>query len=272
MPDLLEPLQYAFIIRALVGAALVAVVCGTVGVFVVLRGLAFLGDAIAHAAFPGVVIAHLLRIDLVLGGSVAAVLGAISMGALARRTGLREDAAIGIVFSGMFALGIVLFSAIPGYTGDLLGVLLGDVLGVTDRQLLLAAVTAAVVVVALRVLWKELVFVSFDPTGASAAGVRPGLYDVVLMVLVGLAIAVSIQIVGVVLVLAMLVTPAAAARLIATDLPQMVAASLAVALFGAVAGIYVSYFVNTASGGTIVLMTTAIFALVWGGRSVLRRA
>lgn len=271
MPDLLEPLQYAFIVRALLAAILVAIVCGAVGVFVVLRGLAFLGDAIAHAAFPGVVVAHLLRVDLVLGGSVAAVLGAISMGALARRTGLREDAAIGIVFSGMFALGIVLFSAIPGYTGDLLGVLLGDVLGVTDRQLMLAAATVAAVVVALRLLWKELVFVSFDPTGASAAGIKPGLYDVVLMILVGLAIAVSIQIVGVVLVLAMLVTPAAAARLVATDLRQMVAASLAVALLGAVAGIYLSYFLNTASGGTIVLTTTALFLAVWGGRAAVAR-
>ena len=270
MPDLLEPLQYAFVQRALVAAILVALVCASVGVFVVLRGLAFLGDAIAHAAFPGVVIAFLLKVNIVIGGSVAAVLSALAIGAVARRSGLKEDTAIGVVFSGMFALGIVLFSGIRTYTGDLLGILFGDVLGVTPDQLAVGAVSAAVVLLALWVIWRQLVFVSFDPIGAAAAGLNTLRYDTLLLGLIGLAIAVSVQIVGVVLVVAMLVTPAATARLVAKDLRTLVIAALVVAVGSSIAGIWLSYYVNAASGGTIVLVATTLFVVVWSVRSVAR--
>lgn len=270
MPDLLEPLQYAFVQRALLAAVLVALVCASVGVFVVLRGLAFLGDAIAHAAFPGVVIAFLLKLNIVIGGSVAAVLSALAIGAVARRSGLKEDTAIGVVFSGMFAVGIVLFSSIRTYTGDLLGILFGDVLGVSADQLLVGAVTAAVIVLALWIIWRQLVFVSFDPIGAAAAGLNTLRYDTLLLGLIGLAIAVSVQIVGVVLVVAMLVTPAATARLVAQDLRTLVVVALLVAVGSSVAGIWLSYYVNAASGGTIVLVATALFGVVWTVRSVAR--
>lgn len=270
MPDLLEPLQYAFVQRALVAAVLVALVCASVGVFVVLRGLAFLGDAIAHAAFPGVVIAFLLKINIVIGGSVAAVLSALAIGAVARRSGLKEDTAIGVVFSGMFALGIVLFSSIRTYTGDLLGILFGDVLGVATDQLVVGGVTAAFVLVALWIIWRQLVFVSFDPIGAAAAGLNTLRYDTLLLGLIGLAIAVSVQIVGVVLVVAMLVTPAATARLVAEDLRTLVIVALAVAVGSSIAGIWLSYYVNAASGGTIVLVATTLFGAVWTVRSVAR--
>jgi manganese/iron transport system permease protein len=270
MPDLLEPLQYAFVQRALLAAVLVALVCASVGVFVVLRGLAFLGDAIAHAAFPGVVIAFLLKVNIVIGGSVAAVLSALAIGAVARRSGLKEDTAIGVVFSGMFALGIVLFSSIRSYTGDLLGILFGDVLGVTADQLAVGAVSAAVVLLALWIMWRQLVFVSFDPIGAAAAGLNTLRYDTLLLGLIGLAIAVSVQIVGVVLVVAMLVTPAATARLIAQDLRTLVIAALVLAVGSSIAGIWLSYYVNAASGGTIVLVATTLFAVVWTARSVAR--
>ncbi len=270
MPDLLEPLQYAFVQRALVAAVLVALVCASVGVFVVLRGLAFLGDAIAHAAFPGVVIAFLLKINIVIGGSIAAVASALAIGAVARRSGLKEDTAIGVVFSGMFAVGIVLFSSIRTYTGDLLGILFGDVLGVSADQLVLAAITAAVVLVALWIIWRQLVFVSFDPIGAAAAGLNTLRYDTLLLGLIGLAIAVSVQIVGVVLVVAMLVTPAATARLLAQDLRALVVGALVVAVVSSIAGIWISYYVNAASGGTIVLVATTLFGVIWTVRSVAR--
>jgi len=270
MPDLLEPLQYAFVQRALLAAVLVALVCASVGVFVVLRGLAFLGDAIAHAAFPGVVIAFLVKINIVIGGSIAAVASALAIGAVARRSGLKEDTAIGVVFSGMFAIGIVLFSSIRTYTGDLLGILFGDVLGVSADQLMVAAITAAVVLVALWLIWRQLVFVSFDPIGAAAAGLNTLRYDTLLLGLIGLAIAVSVQIVGVVLVVAMLVTPAATARLLAQDLRALVVGALVVAVTSSVAGIWLSYYVNAASGGTIVLVATALFGLVWTGRTIAR--
>ena len=270
MPDLLEPLQYAFVQRALLAAVLVALVCASVGVFVVLRGLAFLGDAIAHAAFPGVVIAFLMKINIVIGGSIAAVASALVIGAVARRSGLKEDTAIGVVFSGMFAVGIVLFSSIRTYTGDLLGILFGDVLGVAADQLVLAAITAAIVLVGLWIIWRQLVFVSFDPIGAAAAGLNTLRYDTLLLGLIGLAIAVSVQIVGVVLVVAMLVTPAATARLLAQDLRALVIGALVVAVVSSIAGIWLSYYVNAASGGTIVLVATTLFGLVWIARSVAR--
>ena len=269
MPDLAAPLEYTFVQRALLGATLVAVACACVGTFVVLRGLAFLGDAVAHIAFPGVVIAFLLKVDLVIGGSIAAVGGALSIGYLARRAGLREDTAIGIVFSGMFALGIVLFARIRSFTGDLLGILLGDVLAIGVEQLALAAIVVLVVVLVLWFLWRELVFASFDPTGASAAGLPVAALDAALLALIGVTIAVSIQVVGVVLVVAMLVTPAATARLVSADLRQMVSVSLVLAAASAVAGIYSSYYLNTASGGTIVLVATAMFALVSVARAIL---
>jgi len=271
MPDLFEPLQYGFVIRAIVAASIVGIVCASVGIFVILRSLAFLGDAISHAAFPGVVIAFLLMTNVIIGGSIAAIGSALAIGLIARRSGLREDATIGVVFAGMFALGVVLFGRIRTYTGDLLGILLGDVLGVTEDQLVLAAVAAIVIVSALWILRRELIFVSFDPTGAAAAGLLVLRYDALLLGLIGLAIAVSVQVVGIVLVVAMLVTPAATARLIARDLPEMVRLTVAFALASAVAGMYASYYVNTASGGTIVLVATLLFALTWIARSTRRR-
>lgn len=271
MPDLLAPLAYGFMQRALLGSILVAIVTASVGIFVVLRGLAFLGDAISHAAFPGVVIAFLLKINLAIGGSIAAVASALTVGLIARRSGLREDAAIGVVFSGMFALGVVLFSGIKSYTGDLLGILFGNILGVDDQQLVIVALATAVVVGALVLLWKELVYVSFDPTGAAAAGLPVLLYDALLLSLIGVTIAVSVQIVGIILVVAMLVTPAATARLVAQELGRMLVISLAVAIASVVAGLYLSYYRNTASGATIVLVATALFAATWLGRATRAR-
>ena len=267
MPDLLAPLAYSFMQRAVVGSFLVGVVTAGIGVFVILRGLAFLGDAISHAAFPGVVVAFLLKVNIAIGGSIAAVASALTIGVIARRSGLREDTAIGIVFSGMFALGVVIFSGIKSYTGDLLGILFGNVLGVNDEQLVVVAVATAVIVGILAVLWKELIFVSFDPTGAAAAGLPVLLYDALLLGLIGVTIAVSVQIVGIILVVAMLVTPAATARLVARDLFGMVVISLIVATVSAVGGLYLSYFRNTASGATIVLVATALFGIVWLGRT-----
>jgi manganese/iron transport system permease protein len=171
----------------------------------------------------------------------------------------------------MFALGVVLAGRIRTYTGDLLGILLGDVLGVTADQIVIATVAAIAIVVILWSLRRELIFVSFDPTGAAAAGLPVLRYDALLLGLIGLAIAVSIQVVGIVLVVAMLVTPAAAARLVARDLGEMARLTVGFGLVSAVAGMYASYYANTASGGTIVLVATLLFALAWIARSARRR-
>lgn len=259
MPEAFDLLTYAFVQRALLGAAIVGIVCGSVGIFVVLRGLAFLGDAVAHAAFPGVVVAFLLRVDLLLGGSIAAIAAALGIGIAARRQELREDVTIGVVFTGMFALGIALFSRVEGYTGDLLGLLFGNVLAVSQGQLVLASAVTAVVLAALALSWRQLIFVSFDPVGAAAAGLRVLAYDALLYGLIGVAVAVSIQIVGVVLAVAMLITPAAVGRIVTRRLGAMVVVTEAVAIGSAVAGIWLSYVLDTAPGATIVLVATALF-------------
>jgi manganese/iron transport system permease protein len=264
MPDLLEPLQYSFMQRALVGSLIVGVVCAVVGVLVVLRGLAFLGDAVAHAAFPGVVIAFLLKTNLILGGMVAGVLASLSMGVLMRRGRVREDTAIGVVFAGMFALGIVLFSRIRQFTGDLLGILLGNVLSISADQLVLGGVTALVILGTLRLFWREIIFVSFDAVGAQAAGLHVLRYDTLLLALIGLTVAVAVQLVGIVLVVAMLVTPAATARLFAWDMRSFVGLAVGLSLVASVVGLFLSYYANASSGGTIVLVATAGFTVAWG--------
>jgi manganese/iron transport system permease protein len=271
MPDLLEPLQYSCMQRAFVGSIIVGVVCAAVGVLVVLRGLAFLGDAVAHAAFPGVVIAFLLRTNLIVGGMVAGVFASLSMGILARRGRVREDTAIGVVFAGMFALGIVLFSRIRAFTGDLLGILLGNVLSISQDQLVLGGVTALLILAVLRLWWRELIFVSFDAVGAEAAGLHVFRYDTLLLTLIGLTVAVAVQLVGIVLVVAMLVTPAATARLFARDMRSFVGWSIGLSLFASVVGLFLSYYVNASSGGTIVLVATFEFVVVWTSTQLLRR-
>jgi manganese/iron transport system permease protein len=249
--------------RALVGSVLVGIVCAAVGVLVVLRGLAFLGDAVAHAAFPGIVIAFLLKGNLILGGMASAVLASVSMGILSRRGAVREDTAIGVVFAGMFALGIVLFSRIRQFTGDLLGLLLGNVLAISNDQLLLGGATAIVIVLVLRLFWRELIFVSFDAVGAEAAGLHVFRYDILLLFLIGLTVAVAVQLVGIVLVVAMLVTPPATARLFARDMRSFIGFAIALSLLSCVAGLWLSYYVNASSGGTIVLVATALFIIAW---------
>ena len=271
MPDLLEPLQYGFMQRALIGSLLVGVVCAAIGVLIVLRGLAFLGDAVAHAAFPGIVIAFLLKVNLIIGGMVAAVFASVSMGILARRGAVREDTAIGVVFAGMFALGIVLFSRIRQFTGDLLGVLLGNVLAITTDQLVLGASTTVVILLVLRLWWRELIFVSFDPVGAAAAGLHVFRYDTLLLALIGLTVAVAVQLVGIVLVVAMLVTPAATARLFAPDMRTFLTLAIVLSVFACVSGLFLSYYANASSGGTIVLVATAEFIVGWVATQLLRR-
>ena len=167
---LLDPMAYGFMQRGLVAGILVGIICAVMGVFVVLRGLAFIGDAVSHAALPGLVIAFLLGIPLYVGGAVAAVATAIAIGAVARRGGLRFDTAVGVLFAGTFALGVLLFSTIKNYTTDLFSFLLGNILGITAADLAAIALLGAVVLGTIAVLRKELLYATFDPAGAGASG------------------------------------------------------------------------------------------------------
>ena len=258
---LLEPMTYGFMQRGLVAAILVGVVCAVMGAFVVLRGLAFIGDAVSHAAFPGLVIAYMLGIPLYIGAAVAAIGTALAIGAVARRGALRFDTAVGVLFAGTFAFGILLFSTIKGYVSDLFSYLLGNVLGITFADIIQVAVLGAVVLVIVAILRKELLYASFDPAGAAASGLPVHGLDYLLLGLVGVTIVVSIQAVGIIMVVAMLVTPAATGQLLVDRFWDLVKVAIAVALVAAVSGLNLSFYLNVASGASIVLVETLIFGI-----------
>jgi manganese/iron transport system permease protein len=259
---LLSPLAYDFFVRALVASALVGVACAVIGSFVVLKGMSFIGDAVSHAAFPGIVIAYMLGLPIILGGAVASIVTALGIGALTRQSGLRSDSIIGVLFAGMFALGVALFSSIPNYVGDLFHFLFGDVLGISVADLLALSLLVLILLVVVRVLWKELLFATFDPLGAGAAGLPVRRLDDLLLILIAVTIVISLQAVGIVLVVAMITTPAATAQMLVQRFGKMISTAALIGVVSAVAGLYLSYALDLASGAAIVLVETALFLLV----------
>ena len=259
---LLSPLAYDFFVRALVASALVGVACAVIGSFVVLKGMSFIGDAVSHAAFPGIVIAYMLGLPIILGGAVASIVTALGIGALTRRSGLRSDSIIGVLFAGMFALGVALFSSIPNYVGDLFHFLFGDVLGISVSDLLALSLLVLILLVVVRILWKELLFATFDPLGAGAAGLPVRRLDDLLLILIAVTIVISLQAVGIVLVVAMITTPAATAQMLVQRFGKMISTAALIGVVSAVAGLYLSYALDLASGAAIVLVETTLFLLV----------
>ncbi len=259
---LLSPLAYDFFVRALVASALVGVACAVIGSFGVLKGMSFIGDAVSHAAFPGIVIAYMLGLPIILGGAAASIATALGIGALTRRSGLRSDSIIGVLFAGMFALGVALFSSIPNYVGDLFHFLFGDVLGISVSDLLALSLLVLILLVVVRLLWKELLFATFDPLGAGAAGLPVRRLDDLLLILIAVTIVISLQAVGIVLVVAMITTPAATAQMLVQRFGKMISAAALIGVVSAVAGLYLSYAFDLASGAAIVLVETALFLLV----------
>jgi ABC-type Mn2+/Zn2+ transport system permease subunit len=256
-----HPLTLGFMQRALVASVLVGALTALVGAYVVLKGLAFIGDAISHAAFPGVVAAFMLKLPIYPGAIAAALITAIGIGWVSRRAALRLDTAIGVLFAGTFAAGVLLMSTIKGYVGDLMSFLFGNVLAVTASDLVIVAILTLLVVLAVLATYKELLFATFDPLGAQAAGYPLWVLEYGLLVLVALAIAVSIQVVGIILVVAMLVTPAATAQLLTDRFGRLVVLAVCLSVAESVVGLYLSFYGNWASGATIVLVETAVFAL-----------
>ena len=259
---LLTPLTYSFMQRALIAAALVGGLCAIVGCYVVLRGMAFLGDALAHAILPGVAIAFLLGGDLFVGALVMAIVVAVGIGALSRGGRVREDTAIGIIFSGTLALGIVLISSARSYQTDLTHILFGNVLGVSDRDLILTIGFGAIVLAVILLLYKEFLIFTFDPTFAATLKLPVGALRYVLMILLAVTVVVSLQTVGVGLVAAMLVTPAAAASLLTRRLSRMMLVAAAIGILSSMAGLYISFYLQVSTGASIVLTCTTLFILV----------
>ncbi len=262
LDPLVDPLAYAFFVRALAAATIVGVVCSVVGCYMVLRGLAFMGDAISHAAFPGVVAAYLLKVPFYLGAVVAAVGTALLIGRISRHANLRGDTVIGVLFAGMFALGVFMFSTIRNYVGDLFGFLFGEILAISTADLIALSVLGAIVLAIVAVLWKEFLYATFDPLGAAASGLRVGLLDDLFLALIALTIVVSLQAVGIILVVAMLVTPAATAQLLTQRFGRLIAIAVAIGIACPIAGLYLSFWLDTASGATIVLVETAVFLAI----------
>jgi len=268
---LLAPLGYDFFVRALIASALVGVACAIVGSFVVLKGMSFIGDAVSHAAFPGIVIAYLVGAPIILGGAIAAIGTALGIGAITRRSGLRSDAIIGVLFAGMFALGVAIFSSIPNYVGDLFHFLFGDVLGISVGDLQALTVLVLGLLLILRLLWKELLFSTFDPLGAGAAGLPVRRLDDLLLILIAVTIVISLQAVGIVLVVAMITTPAATAQLLVKRFTAMIQVAAMIGVSAATIGLYLSYSLDIASGAAIVILETALFLFALAYTSIRSR-
>jgi ABC-type Mn2+/Zn2+ transport system permease subunit len=258
-----DPWRLTFMQHAFIAIILVGIICGVIGSFVILRGLAFMGDALAHAIFPGVVIAYLFGGNFLIGALIAAIIISLGIGAVSQNTRLTNDTAIGVLFVGAFALGIALISAQKTYTRDLATFLIGSILGVSREDLLLTATFGAIVLGVLLIFRREFTVVAFDRVFAQANGINLWLFDQLFLLLLSLAIVISLQTVGNILVLAMLVTPAATARLLTDKLRVLATLSALIGALSGIAGLYLSYYLNVASGAAVVLIATALFLLAF---------
>lgn len=259
---LIEPLQYSFMQRSLVTAVLVGIVCATVGSYLMVQRLALLGEAISHSALPGLAIAFIVGADIFIGAFIAGVISTIVITWIRTRSQIKEDAAMGIVYSAFFALGITLITIVQKDNKiDLNHFLFGNILSVTGRDVINTAIIAVIILTIIGLLYKELMFYTFDPVGAQAAGLPTNLLDFGLMILIALTIVASLKSVGLVLVLAMLITPGATAYLLVTRLHQMMILGSAIGVAASITGMYLSYWFNLPSGPAIVLVAFCFFLL-----------
>lgn len=260
-----DPLQYAFMQRAMIEVVIIGALTGLVGSLVVLRGLAFIGDALIHAVFPGLVVAALLGANILIGAFVAGALTTLLIGLLSQRRDVGHDSAIGVVFAGFLALGVVLASRQDSVRQDLMSFLFGNVLAISTADILITLAVAAVVGGLTLLFLRPFILVAFDRRMAAALGYSVLGIDLLLLLLVTATVVVSIQAVGNLLLLALLITPAAAARLLTDRLGRMIVASMAISIASGALGLLLSYHVNTPGGATIALTSTGLFVLALVG-------
>ncbi len=260
---LITPFSYAFMQRAFMASLVVGILCAVVGCYVVLKSMAFLGDALAHAVLPGIAIAYLVGGNLTIGALITAIIVSLGIGFISKQGNIREDTAIGIMFTAALSLGIVLISSIRSYAVDLSHILFGDVLGVSSNDFILTVVIAVIVLVLVLLLYRRFLVVLFDPILAVTQRLRVGLLNTILLLLLAVTIVISLQTVGVALVAAMLVTPPATAYLLTRRLPTMMLLSACFGAFSSLVGLYASFYANVASGAAIVLTATIVFTLVY---------
>tara|TARA_B100000686_G_scaffold200260_1_gene207157 strand:- start:632 stop:1459 length:828 start_codon:yes stop_codon:yes gene_type:complete len=264
---LYEPFSYGFMVRSLIVAVSVGVMLPLLGSYVINRNLGFMGDAIAHASLPALVFGLLIGVSIFVAAIPAAIVIALMIGYLINRSKIGEDTAIGIIFSTLFALGFILLSIFKQISLSVEDLLLGQILGVSDFDVLTTLVLSVIVLVTSLTLYKQFLFISFDPIGAKVAGLSVKLFDNIFLVVLSLAIIGSLQAVGIILVLSMLITPAAAAKLIMKGFPSSMTVGSVFGVLASVSGLYFSYYLDFPSGPSMALAATSIFIIVW----VIRR-
>jgi len=272
MSFFLDPLQYEFMQRGMIAAVLVGIVCAVVGTYVVLRGMAFFGDALAHTILPGIALGYLIsggaRETLFWWALGTAIVAALGIGAISKNSEIKEDTAIGIIFAGMFALGIALISTVRSYAVDLSHFLFGDILSISPQSLWLILIFGGLVLLLILAFYKEFMTLSFDPILAATLRLPVGMLNNLLLVLLAVTVAVSLQTVGVALMVAMLVTPAATAYLLTRRLSRMMALAALFASLSGIIGLYLSYYLSIASGAAVVLTATSFFVIAFGWKRV----
>jgi manganese/iron transport system permease protein len=270
MPDLssagpqllLEPLTFPFMQRALLATLIVSVVCAIVGAFVVTKGLAFVGDALAHASFAGIALALLLRRSIYIGAAAAAIAMSLAITLVSRRGRVSTEIASGVLFAGAFALGVVLISPARNYTVDMFAFVFGNVLGIGFEDLAVIAAAGFLVIVTVAVLYRQLLFMAFDPVMAEAEGIHVGLLQYVLFGLIGVTVMAAVKALGIVLVVAMLVTPAATATMLTHRFNRLMLLGAGLAALASLIGLYISFYANVPSGASTVLVSTIFFLAV----------
>ena len=257
MTDLLN---YAFLQKAMFTSVMVGIICGVIGSFIVLRGMSLMGDAISHAVLPGVAISYMIGVNYFYGAVVAGVLTSVGIGFVSEKSRIKNDSAIGIIFSAFFALGIILMAKAASSV-DLTSILFGNVLAVRSADMWTTLAIGTIVLLTVIVFYKELLVTTFDPTLAATFGLPNRLFHYAVMVLLTLVTVASLRTVGIILVVAMLITPASTAYLLTDRLPAMIGLSALFGALSAVTGLYVSFNYNLSSGAVIVLAATAMFLL-----------
>ncbi len=253
--------KYQYLQNAMVAAVLVGIICGSIGCFIILRGMALMGDAISHAVLPGVVIAYMLGFSFFIGAVITGVLTALSIGYVSQNSKIKDDSAIGIMFTAAFALGIVLITMRRGTGVDLWHILFGNVLAVSKSDMIMTAVIGVIVIAAIVLFYKQLLISTFDPVMAQAIGLPTKLIHYALMLMLSLVTVASLKTVGIVLVVAMLITPGATAYLLTERLHVMIMLSMVIGVFSSVAGVYFSFVYDVATGASIVLVASTLFLL-----------
>ena len=262
-----EPFSYGFMLRSLMVAISVGLMLPVLGSYVINRNLGFMGDAIAHASLPALVLGLLIGVSVLIAAIPAAIFIALIIGYLISRSKIGEDTAIGIIFSSLFALGFILLSIFKQISFSVEDLLLGQILGVSNFDVFITLILSVIVLITSLILYKQFLFVSFDPMGAKVAGLKVKLFDNIFLVVLSLAIIGSLQSVGIILVLSMLLTPAAAAKLIMKSFPSAMVIGSVFGIIASVSGLYLSYYLDFPSGPSMALSATLIFVIAW----ILRR-